>query len=143
MEPGTISEIFVSAFSATSAAVYAASVCCFFLFPVYRTNPWDGISTEEGVEPTLVDGYFSVTMNSLEPRSPRLWVCWFFGFAFFAWILRRQWMEWETFITLRYNFLANGDVEVEEDPTSIEVMRRRLGLGDGPDRAEGRRAASP
>lgn len=102
---------------------------CFFLFPVYRTNPWDGISTEEGVEPTLVDGYFSVTMNSLEPRSPRLWVCWFFGFAFFAWILRRQWMEWETFITLRYNFLANGDVEVEEDPTSIEVMRRRLGLG--------------
>ena len=34
VEPGTISEIFVSAFSATSAAVYAASVCCFFLFPV-------------------------------------------------------------------------------------------------------------
>ena len=33
VDPGTISAIFVNAWSATSAAVYAASVCCFFFLP--------------------------------------------------------------------------------------------------------------
>ena len=29
-------------------------------------------------------------------------------------ILRRHWIEWETFIALRFDFMANGDVENEE-----------------------------
>ena len=38
-------------------------------------------------------------------------------------------MEWETFISLRFEFLANGDVEVEKDAGSVKEMKKRLGLG--------------
>ena len=38
-------------------------------------------------------------------------------------------MEWETFISLRFDFLANGDVEVEKDGGSVKEMKKRLGLG--------------
>lgn len=97
--------------------------------PTYRTNPWDGSPTGEESESTVVEGYFSITMNTLEPGSPRLWVCWAFAAVFFLWVLRRQWIEWETFISLRFDFLANGDVEVEQDSGSIQGMKKRLGLG--------------
>ena len=108
---------------------YPFIAACFFLMPVYRTTGWDGSPVDSESEPTVVEGYFSITMNALPPGSERLWVCWGFAFVFFFWVLRRLWMEWETFISLRFDFLANGDVEVEKDDGSVKEMKKRLGLG--------------
>ena len=108
---------------------YPFIAACFFLMPVYRTTDWDGSPVDSESEPTVVEGYFSITMNALPPGSERLWVCWGFAFVFFFWVLRRLWMEWETFISLRFDFLANGDVEVEKDGGSVKEMKKRLGLG--------------
>ena len=108
---------------------YPFIAACFFLMPVYRTTGWDGSPVDSESEPTVVDGYFSITMNALPPGSDRLWVCWGFAFVFFFWVLRRLWIEWETFISLRFDFLANGDVEVEKEDGSVKEMKKRLGLG--------------
>ena len=108
---------------------YPFVLAVLFLFPTYRTTGWDGSPVDEESEPTVVDGYFSITMNAIPPGSDRLWVCWGFAFVYFFWLLRRLWMEWETFISLRFEFLANGDVEVEKDAGSVKEMKKRLGLG--------------
>eukprot|EP00563_Minutocellus_polymorphus_P011366 CAMPEP_0181061736 /NCGR_PEP_ID=MMETSP1070-20121207/22691_1 /TAXON_ID=265543 /ORGANISM="Minutocellus polymorphus, Strain NH13" /LENGTH=1460 /DNA_ID=CAMNT_0023141733 /DNA_START=161 /DNA_END=4540 /DNA_ORIENTATION=+ len=108
---------------------YPFIAACFFLMPTYRTTGWDGSPVDSESEPTVVKGYFSITMNALPPGSNRLWVCWGFAFVYFFWVLRRLWMEWETFISLRFDFLANGDVEVEKDVGSVKEMKKRLGLG--------------
>jgi len=77
-----------------------------------------GIDIQNGANATAAvstdtTGYFRFTMNRLEPSSPKLWFAYAFGTFFFLYVLRRIWIEWETFISLRFDFLANGDVEKE------------------------------
>ena len=91
-------------------------VACIILLPSYAYNNFEGeFENEEGTAvKTQTYGYFSLTINRLEPSSSRLWIC--FGFAFFhlIYILRRLWIEWETFLPLRFDFLVNGDVDSEK-----------------------------
>ena len=85
---------------------------CIILFPSYHSNSFQGdIQSEQGTTvKTQTDGYFAWTINRLEPRSEKLWICWGFTVLYLSFVLRRLWMEWETFLPLRFDFLANGDV---------------------------------
>jgi len=87
------------------------------LVPTYYGNEYDGVEyTDEGIRvETQTDQYFRYTMNRLQPGSPKLWVPFGFMACFVMFLLRRLWIEWETFIVLRFDFMANGDVEAEED----------------------------
>jgi hypothetical protein len=87
-------------------ALYPFVCGCLILIPTYYTNDY------EGTVDTPTDGYFRITMQRLEPNSPRHWVCIVFAMAFYGFVLRRLWIEWETFISLRFDFLANGDTDV-------------------------------
>jgi len=79
---------------------------CFILIPVYFTNDYSGTID------TPTDGYFRITMQRLEPTSPRHWVCALFAMCLYGFVLRRLWIEWEAFIPLRFDFLANGDTDI-------------------------------
>ena len=103
---------------------YPFLLACLTLFPLYVTNSYEGEVTEDGVEITT-EGYFGITINALESGSPRLWVCWAFSVAYFCYVLWRQWVEWETFIALRFDFLANGDVEVDPDWDSDSTSHKK------------------
>jgi hypothetical protein len=94
---------------------YPFLAACLFLFPTYYNSPYEGeLGGDDGGEAIVTDGYFQFTMNRLAPGSVRLWIAFGFSIVFFLFILRRLWVEWETFIELRFNFLANGDVEADE-----------------------------
>ncbi len=85
-------------------------LACIILFPSYAYNNFQ----ETGTIATQTEGYFLVTINRLEPSSNKLWICWGYTFFYILYILRRLWIEWETFLPLRFDFLANGDVENEK-----------------------------
>jgi len=102
---------------------YPFLCACLILFPTYYTNPYEGAIATENSEEIVTGGYFRITMNRLEPGSPRLWISCLFGMIYFSFVLRRIWIEWETFIALRFDFLANGDAEMDPDPSHDEWMR--------------------
>ena len=87
---------------------------CMFLFTAYSTSKLQGdVQSGEGMTVrTQTDGYFSLTINRLEPSSSYLWLCWGFTFLYIVFILRRLWIEWETFLPLQFDFLANEDVSI-------------------------------
>jgi hypothetical protein len=87
------------------------------LIPTYYTNDYEGTAT------TVTNGYFQFTMNRLQNGSPRLWICFVFSLCFYLGVLRRLWVEWETFIPLRYEFLANGDSEAIKEQDHVEQYR--------------------
>jgi hypothetical protein len=87
------------------------------LIPTYYTNDYEGTATN------VTNGYFQFTMNRLQNGSPRLWICFVFSLCFYLGVLRRLWVEWETFIPLRYEFLANGDSEAIKEQDHVEQYR--------------------
>lgn len=87
------------------------------LIPTYYTNDYEGTTT------TVTNGYFQFTMNRLQSGNPRLWICFFFSLCFYLGVLRRLWVEWETFIPLRYEFLANGDSEAIKEQDHVDQYR--------------------
>jgi hypothetical protein len=92
---------------------YPFILSCLVLIPTYYTNEWDGFGfTKNTTDQT--EGYFRYTINRLEDSSSKIWVAFGFSTSMILFILRRHWIEWETFITLRFDFMANGDVENEE-----------------------------
>jgi len=94
---------------------YPFLVSLLLLIPTYYNNNYNGIEFEDGlIIETQTDGYFRYTMNRLEDGSTKIWVPFGFTTCFIFFILRRHWIEWETFIALRLDFMANGDVENEE-----------------------------
>jgi len=102
---------------------YPFICACIFLMPTYCTNDFNGIFEDVN---TQTDGYFCITINRLEPKSLKLWVPWGFSFCYYIWILRRLWVEWETFIPLRFDFLVNGDVENEKPEESTSFKSRAV-----------------
>jgi hypothetical protein len=96
---------------------YPFLVAVVVLIPTYYTNDYGGTATY----PT--NGYFQFTMSRLQNGSPRLWVCFVFSVCFYLGVLRRLWVEWETFIPLRYEFLANGDSEAIKEQDHVEQYR--------------------
>ena len=98
---------------------YPFIVACIVLIPTYVTNDWDGIEIkDDGPIYTQTSGYFKFTINRLEPKSHKLWISLTYCFLFYIFILWRLWIEWETFITLRFDFLANGDRDLDEQSIS-------------------------
>lgn len=95
---------------------YPFLVSCITLVPTYYTNQYDGINdtNENVVINEQINGYFRFTINRLEPSSNKLWITCGFAFFFYCFVLRRLWIEWETFICLRFEFLTNGDADYEE-----------------------------
>ncbi len=95
---------------------YPFVVACIILFPTYATNNFEGdIEMEVGTVKTQTDGYFLLTINRLEPYSNKLWVCFGFTVFYLLYVLWRLWIEWETFLPLRFDFLANGEIDQESN----------------------------
>ena len=88
---------------------------CITLIPTYFTNPYEGNETEN----IVTSGYFRLTLNRLEPGSDRLWVPWLYAIIVHSFILRRLWIEWETFIGPRFDFLINGAIEEQNKEGSL------------------------
>ncbi len=104
---------------------YPFIAACIILMPSYAFNNFEGeIESEEGTVKIQTDKYFLLTINRLEPSSSRLWICFGFAILHLIFILRRLWIEWETFLPLRFHFLANGDVDTEE--TSLTTMKNNF-----------------
>eukprot|EP00555_Chaetoceros_dichaeta_P001918 CAMPEP_0198277244 /NCGR_PEP_ID=MMETSP1447-20131203/65739_1 /TAXON_ID=420782 /ORGANISM="Chaetoceros dichaeta, Strain CCMP1751" /LENGTH=1436 /DNA_ID=CAMNT_0043972247 /DNA_START=89 /DNA_END=4397 /DNA_ORIENTATION=- len=113
---------------------YPFLISCITLIPTYYTNQYDGVNdtNEKLVINEQTDGYFRFTVNRLEQSSDRLWVTCSFALFFYCFVLRRLWIEWETFIVLRFEFLANGDADYEEAlaaasrPNDFKKRRRTI-----------------
>jgi hypothetical protein len=100
---------------------------CIILFPVYGYNNFEGeIENGEGTVKTQTEGYFLLTINRLEPASSKLWICWGYTFFYILFILRRLWIEWEIFLPLRFDFLANGDVDDEKSMKHANYKSRAV-----------------
>ena len=93
---------------------YPFLVSLMILMPTYYTNNFNGVVFDNDfIIETQTNGYFRFTMNRLETNSAKIWVPFGYTLLLVLFMLRRHWLEWETFITLRFDFLANGDVENE------------------------------
>jgi hypothetical protein len=77
---------------------YPFFVACVSVLPVYYF----------AAEDPSRNNYISNTINSIESGSKLIWVVLIFSVAFFLYVLRRLWIEWEIFIQLRHDFLAHG-----------------------------------
>ena len=77
---------------------YPFLVACIAVLPVYSSAA-EGSSWKR---------YLSNSINNIQNGSNLIWVAVVFSVAFFLYVLRRLWVEWEVFIQLRHNFLANG-----------------------------------
>lgn len=94
------------------------------LIPTYYTNDFDGTTTVNGKTTTVAtNGYFQFTMQRLQSGNNKLWISFVFSILFYFGILRRLWVEWETYIPLRYDFLANGDSEAKTEQDHVEQYR--------------------
>jgi len=94
------------------------------LIPTYYTNDFDGTTTINGKTTTVAtNGYFQFTMQRLQSGNNKLWISFVFSILFYFGILRRLWVEWETYIPLRYDFLANGDSEAKTEQDHVEQYR--------------------
>jgi len=106
---------------------YPFIVACILLIPIYYSNKFDGIDEVNGeVMYSETSGYFHFTMNRLETSNPKLWVSLVFSALFHIYLLRRWIVEWETFVPLRLDFLANGDVDDEKIGTNNTFKSRSL-----------------
>lgn len=82
------------------------------LIPTYYVDQYDGIEEDDDLFVEIqTGGYFRFTMNRLPPSSDKIWVSFGFSVIFILFILRRLWVEWETFVALRFDFMANGDAK--------------------------------
>ena len=79
------------------ATYYPFLVSCVTILPVYYA-----------AAPDSTTRFLSLTINDMENGSRLIWVVVVFSVAFFFYVLRRLWIEWEIFIQLRHNFLAHG-----------------------------------
>lgn len=112
---------------------YPFVVSCVLLVAVYVTNDYDGQVEGNDDLPinTQVEGYFQYTINRIEPTGNLLLVPIGFSVVYYFFILWRLWIEWETFITLRYNFLANGDPENHDiDEDSFRMRKSNVAKKD-------------
>jgi hypothetical protein len=84
------------------------------LIPTYYVDQYDGIQEDDDLFIEIqTGGYFRFTMNRLPPSSDKIWVSFGYSVIFILFILRRLWVEWETFVALRFDFMANGDAKNE------------------------------
>ena len=81
---------------------FMASLIC--ILPIYYTSHEATQSTDN----TSQDGFLTLTINSIPDDS--LLIVWIvvFTIILYFYIMRRLWIEWEFFITLRHKFLAVG-----------------------------------
>ena len=77
---------------------YPFLVACVAVLPVYYVAAKDSSN----------NNYLSNTINNIENGNGSIWVVVVFSVAFFLYVLRRLWIEWEIFIQLRHDFLARG-----------------------------------
>jgi hypothetical protein len=90
------------------------------LIPTYYVDQYDGIEEDDDLFVEIqTGGYFRFTMNRLPPSSDKIWVSFGFSVIFILFILRRLWVEWETFVALRFDFMANGDAKNDRDADKI------------------------
>lgn len=94
----------------------------FILFPTYILN-------KPYYDEDQVQGYFMLTINRLDHETSKnyLWVCFVFALFYLVFILHLLWIEWETFLPLRFDFLANGDVE-NENEDGVKSFKSRVVL---------------
>eukprot|EP00592_Proboscia_alata_P014834 CAMPEP_0194398606 /NCGR_PEP_ID=MMETSP0174-20130528/126198_1 /TAXON_ID=216777 /ORGANISM="Proboscia alata, Strain PI-D3" /LENGTH=1091 /DNA_ID=CAMNT_0039194923 /DNA_START=59 /DNA_END=3332 /DNA_ORIENTATION=+ len=90
---------------------YPFLLACCVLLPTYYTSN----SAENSDMEMKTFSYFRFTMQRIEPGSSNFWVPFAFAVFFNVFLLWRLWVEWETFITLRFEFLANGDPYIAEN----------------------------
>ncbi len=86
---------------------YSSLMSFIVLYPVYATA--DSSET--------VTNFERFTIAVLPNNSPRLWAPFAFSVVFYCYVLRLLWIEWETFVSLRLDYLAHGD-KFAQDPTS-------------------------
>lgn len=86
------------------------------LIPTYYVDQYDGIDEDDDLFVEIqTGGYFRFTMNRLPPSSDKIWVSFGYSVIFILFILRRLWAEWETFVALRFDFMANGDAKNDRE----------------------------
>jgi len=86
------------------------------LIPTYYVDQYDGIQEDDDLFIEIqTGGYFRFTMNRLPPSSDKIWVSFGYSVIFILFILRRLWVEWETFVALRFDFMANGDAKNDRE----------------------------
>lgn len=96
---------------------YPFLISLLVLIPTYYADQYNGKGEDDDIYEVETGGYFRFTMNRLPPSSDKIWVAFGFSCLFILFILRRLWIEWETFVALRFDFMVNGDVknDLEQD----------------------------
>ena len=85
---------------------------CVVILPIYLS--------ETGGED---DFYLSLTIEVIPNRSPKMIWLVVFTILLYIYIMRRLWLEWEVFIKLRHNFLAEGDTSFHRRRTYLKKYR--------------------
>jgi len=92
---------------------YPFIVACVAVLPIYWRNSTGG-------------DFLSVTIISLPNSSWQLNLITFFTACLYVYILRRLWLEWDVFITLRHDYLAHGDQSFDQRPTYLRKFRNSI-----------------
>ena len=74
-----------------------------------------------------VEGYFTLNINAIPDGHPLMaWIT-LMSVGLYFYIMRRLWVEWEVFITLRHDFLANGDTSFyKSNPSYLRTYRNTV-----------------
>mmetsp|Transcript_12363 Transcript_12363/g.36314 ORF Transcript_12363/g.36314 Transcript_12363/m.36314 type:complete len:636 (-) Transcript_12363:2073-3980(-) len=92
---------------------------CVTLIPLYHTSDYEGdfaIDEKGAFLTTVVNGYYSITINHLEAGSQKLWAVCVISMLYYKFVFRRLWVEWKVFVEFRKDFQAQGDPDaVKED----------------------------
>ncbi|KAL7522570.1 hypothetical protein ACHAWX_007265 [Stephanocyclus meneghinianus] len=106
---------------------YPFLFACVTVIPVYITcvprSLFQAANGEIMASATiLIDGFFSLTINRIEPGSSKMYWIIVFTFFLYFFVLRRLWLEWEIFIKLRHRFLSNGDQNFHDNPIYLKKV---------------------
>ncbi|KAL7445542.1 hypothetical protein ACHAXH_007831 [Discostella pseudostelligera] len=94
---------------------YPFLISCVAILPVYKYH--------DAADAGASNAYFNLTIESVPNGSKTMiWIV-VFTILLYIYILRRLWIEWEVFITLRHDFLANGDTSFYKRPTYLRKYR--------------------
>ncbi|KAL7553133.1 hypothetical protein ACHAWF_016395 [Thalassiosira exigua] len=76
------------------------------VYPIYYSSNRD---------PAKQGEYLTLTLNEVSNGSGNIiWII-VFTILLYFYVMRRLWLEWEVFIKLRHNFLANGDTSFQSN----------------------------
>lgn len=110
---------------------YPFLFACVSVFPIYLSCDVDEIFAVETSEviaaaTSVIDGFFSLTINRIPPSSWKMYWVVTFNFFLYFFVLRRLWLEWEIIIKLRFRYLSNGDENFHTNPTYLKKYRNSV-----------------